>query len=65
MTDFGDIEPEDSWDGDDAIPDLVRNVLRRIVLLVALQELSARAQLRLEMIEEDLRHILNRVQAGS
>lgn len=66
MTDFfGDIEPEDSWDPDDAIPELVRNIVRRVVLLVALHELSARAQLRLEHIEEDLRHVLTRVQAGS
>lgn len=65
MIDFGDIEPEDSWDADDAIPELVRNIIRRVVLLVALGALNARAQHRLEMIEEDLRHVLNRVQAGS
>lgn len=67
MTDgrFGDIEPEDSWDPDDAVPDLVSNLLRRIALLVTLRALGDAAQRRLELIEEDLRHVLTRVRAGS
>ena len=64
MTVFGDIEPEDSWDPDDPVPELVRNLLRRLALLVALRELGEAAQRRLELIEDDLHHVLTRIQAG-
>lgn len=33
MSDFGDIEPEDAWDPDDAVVELVDNLARRLVLL--------------------------------
>ena len=33
MTDFDDIEPEDSWDPDDDVHVLVDNLFRRLVLL--------------------------------
>lgn len=63
MTEFGDIEPEDSWDADDSVPEMVRNILRRLALLVVLRELGEAAQRRLELIEEDLRHVLTRLDA--
>lgn len=33
MSDFGDSEVEDAWDPDDAVVDLLRNLLRRLALL--------------------------------
>ena len=63
MSDFGDSEPEDSWDADDPIPDLIDNILRRVILSrdsigpMATQ----REQLRFEQTIEDLKFILQRV----
>jgi len=63
MTDFGDSEPEDSWDADDPIPEQLENIIRRIVLLRASvgAMATAREQLRFEHIDEDLRFILLRL----
>ena len=33
MSDFGDIEPEDSWDPGDPVPLLIDNLFRRLALL--------------------------------
>ncbi len=66
MPDFGDSEPEDSWDADDPIPEQLDNILRRIALLresvgpMATQ----REQLRFRDIDEDLRTIIRRVANG-
>ena len=38
MTDFGDIEPEDSWDPDDPPRVLIDNLLRRLALLGIIRE---------------------------
>jgi hypothetical protein len=63
MSAFGDAEPEDAWDPDDPLPELIENLLRRIALLVVLRELGERAQQRLELIETDLRHVVARARA--
>jgi len=65
MSDFGDIEPEDSWDPDDPLPDLVDNLLRRLALVLVIlwrgDLLTERDELRLRDIAEDLAHIRRRL----
>jgi len=34
VSDFGDSEPEDAWDAGDTVPEQVRNLIRRVELLV-------------------------------
>jgi len=66
MTDFGDSEPEDSWDADDPVLEQLDNILRRIVLLrdsvgaIATQ----REQQRFRDIDEDLRTVIRRIADG-
>ena len=62
--DFGDIEPEDSWDRDDAVVELVDNLRRRVIALLLLAAFDARLRLRLEMLRDDLAHVLDRVRDG-
>jgi hypothetical protein len=63
MTDFGDSEPEDSWDADDPIPEQLDNILRRLVLLrdsvgaIA----TAREQMRFADAISDLHTVIERV----
>ena len=38
QVDFGDAEPEDSWDPDDPPPVLIDNLLRRLALLAIIRE---------------------------
>jgi hypothetical protein len=66
MTDFGDSEPEDSWDADDPVPEQLHNIVRRIVLLrFTLGPLATqREQLRLQHIEDDLQFIKERIEHG-
>ena len=45
MSDFGDIEPEDSWHPDDPVPVLIDNLLRRCNLLDRTDELRDRDEL--------------------
>jgi len=63
MAEFGDSEPEDAWHPDDSVPELVDNLRRRIVLLrVSLAGVATqREQLRLEHLEGDLVHIIQRL----
>lgn len=61
MSFFGDIDPEDSWDPDDPVTELVDNVRRRVVAIVALHAVEDRIQQRLEMIGDDLEHVFARV----
>ena len=60
MSDFGDSEPEDSWDADDPIPLKLENILRRIALLRNSigPMATAREQLRFEHIDVDLAGII-------
>jgi hypothetical protein len=64
VSDFGDIEPEDAWDPGDPIPELLGNLARRVVLLLALEALSERAHVRLSDLADDLEHVRRRVEAG-
>lgn len=60
---FGDAEPEDAWDPDDPVDELIDNLLRRLALLVALRDLDDRVQQRLRMLADDLEHVATRVAA--
>lgn len=60
MTGFGDSDPEDAWDPDDPLPELVANIRRRLALLVALHRLDRHSQQRLEMAADDLEVIHRR-----
>ncbi len=62
--DFGDIEPEDSWDRDDAVVELVDNLRRRIIAILLIHEIDERLHLRLQMLRDDLAHVLDRVRDG-
>jgi hypothetical protein len=59
---FGDDEPEDAWHPDDPVPELVRNLARRVVLLLALELLSERGRTRLAGIATDLEVVRRRVE---
>lgn len=76
---FGDIEPEDSWDASDPLRELVKNLCRRLELLgypcelpdsaeIAkrldeMVEAHRRARLRAEMIAIDIAFIRGRLHA--
>jgi hypothetical protein len=62
--DFGDIEPEDSWDRDDAVVELVDNLRRRVVALLLIDVMDERLSVRLSMLRDDLAHVLDRVRDG-
>jgi hypothetical protein len=67
MTDFGDSEPEDSWHPDDPVPDLLDNLRRRILLLVAASKLgnwTPREELRSKEFDIDLLYVIERIRAG-
>jgi len=57
MTVFGDDDPLDAWDPDDPIPELVRNLLRRI------DRDDVTAALVGRLFADDLTHVLERVVA--
>ena len=63
MTDFGDSEPEDSWDPDDPPRELLGNIARRVLLLRASFDAIAtpREKLRFDQISEDLEHVMDRL----
>ena len=64
MTDiFGDAEPEDAWDRDDPVPELIDNLIRRVALLNTIQgkKLTARDRLRIRHLGEDLEYIRSRI----
>jgi len=61
MTVFGDITPEDAWDPDDAVSDLVENLRRRLALLLGLSILTDRDRQRLDLIHGDFAHVIKRI----
>jgi hypothetical protein len=61
MTVFGDATPEDAWDPDDAVSDLVENLRRRLALLLGLSILTDRDRQRLDLIHGDFAHVIKRI----
>jgi hypothetical protein len=61
---FGDADPEDAWDPDDPVVELLDNLRRRIVAILLLRAVDERLHQRLEMLRDDLAHILERVRVG-
>ena len=62
---FGDAEPEDGWHPDDPVPELLDNLIRRVILLRAAADsrapYTAADRVRINLLLEDLGHVLNRV----
>ena len=61
---FGDIEPEDSWDANDPIVVMLRNLRRRLIAILTSDAdgpIAARIRQRLEMIRDDLDTIRERI----
>ena len=63
MTNFGDSEPEDSWDADDPVPEQLDNMLRRLELLKA-QLLRCRHPGRAATLRRDRRRPASRHHAA-
>ena len=61
---FDDAEPEDAWDPDDSVADLVDNIVRRLQIIVALRVLDERIEHRLDWMRHDLEHVAGRIAAG-
>lgn len=61
---FGDAEPEDAWDPDDSVADLVGNIVARIKIIVGLRVLDETIEHRLDWIRLDLEHVAGRIAAG-
>lgn len=64
MSEFGDSEPEDAWHPDDPVPELLENLRRRILLLVAAGDdgnWQDRETLRARLIDEDFRFVIERL----
>jgi len=55
---FGDADPEDSWDPDDPVAELVANLIRRRTRDDRDRALDA---VRAEMFDRDLAHVLERI----
>jgi len=67
MADFGDSEPEDSWHPDDPVPELLDNIRRRVLLLIAAARAGRwedREEIRSRDIDEDLLFLIERVRDG-
>jgi len=67
MADFGDSEPEDSWHPDDPVPELLDNIRRRVLLLIAAARAGRwedREEIRSRDIDEDLLFLIERVREG-
>ena len=64
MNGFGDAEPEDAWDPDDPVIELLDNIARRLAALVALELLDDVVERRIGWLRDDLAHIIERVRAG-
>jgi hypothetical protein len=67
MTEFGDSEPEDSWHPDDPVPELLDNLRRRLLLLIAAARAGRwedREEIRSRDIDEDFLFVIERVAAG-
>ena len=63
MSEFGDAEPEDAWDPDDPVDELLDNLRRRLVAIVALHVLDEAIERRLGWLNDDLAHVIARVRA--
>lgn len=63
MSDFGDADPEDAWDPDDAVEELVDNIRRRLVAVLALHVLAAHDEQRLAAVVDDIEHVYARIRA--
>lgn len=63
MTVFGDADPEDSWDPDDPVTELLDNLRRRILAVLA-GHLADRDRQRFDLVQRDLAHIAERVRNG-
>ena len=62
--DFGDADPEDAWDPDDPVHELLDNLRRRLTIILALDVLDEVVERRLGWLRDDLAHTLDRVRAG-
>ena len=70
MNGFGDADPEDAWDPDDPITELIDNLARRGAILADVaqrDDIHARAQLqiRLRLLADDLAHVAQRIAEGT
>jgi hypothetical protein len=61
---FGDADPEDAWDPDDAVVELVANLGRRITAILAMRAATDVVTARLNWLLADLEHVGRRVQTG-
>jgi hypothetical protein len=61
---FGDADPEDSWDPDDPVVELLDNIVRRLVAIFALRAFDDVIEARIGWLRDDLEHIVARVRAG-
>jgi hypothetical protein len=62
--DFGDAAPEDAWDPDDPVDNLVDNLRRRLAAIVALRMVDDVIESRLAWIVTDLEHVAGRIRQG-
>ena len=62
-TEFGEADPEDAWDPDDPVVELLDNLRRRLVAIVAIHALDEAIKRRLGWLLDDLAHVLARVRA--
>ena len=64
---FGDYEPEDGWDPDDPLPNLVRNLAARWIFITIAADIKdglgqVAVRRRLAGIAEDLAHLRARIE---
>jgi hypothetical protein len=67
VTDFGDSEPEDAWHPDDPVPELLDNIRRRVLLLIAAGtegRWGDREEIRARDLDEDLLFLIERIASG-
>lgn len=62
MTGFGDADPEDSWDPDDPVAELVDNIRRRLLAVVVSHATDARLRRRMTLAADDIAHIIDRIE---
>ena len=62
MSGFGDADPEDGWDPDDAVVELVDNIRRRLAAVVVSHGADVRLRQRMLLAADDLAHIFDRVE---
>lgn len=66
MTEFGDSEPEDSWDAGDPVVDKLANLRRRLAVIRASFDpvATVRERLRFDQFDEDLAAVIEQVRDG-